>query len=95
MRQRTEQVETIIGKGQLRLTNRYAQVDYDIRVFQEFDGDVPTIKSARGNVNLSNLDATFAMIGKQPMELELQDGRKAQILLTDTHGTIQVTGPIA
>jgi len=49
---RSEQVETSTGKGRVRLSDRYAPVNYVIRVFQEFAGETPTLKHASGSMDL-------------------------------------------
>jgi hypothetical protein len=92
---RTEQVETITGRGRLRLSDRYASVNYVIRVFQDFVGDAPTIKHASGDLDLPHGDVARAMMDRKPVELELQDGRKANLLFTQLGGDFTVTGPIA
>ena len=91
---RTEQIETLTGKGRLRLSNRYAMVDYVIRVSQEFVGTTPTLKSATGGLNLPHNDVLFAMMDQKPLDLELHDGRNASILFTAANGNFTVTGPI-
>jgi hypothetical protein len=92
---RTERIETISGKGRLRLSDRYTEVDCVIRVFQEFSGDIPTLRSATGGLKLPHGDVAFAMLDQKPLELELQDGRKTTILFTEVDGSFQVTGQIA
>jgi hypothetical protein len=47
-------VDTLTGKGLLQLADRPVPVDYEINVFQGFDGDVPTLKSARGRRMVMN-----------------------------------------
>jgi len=91
---RTEQIETLFGNGLVRLSDRYAPVRYVIRVFQEFAGSVPTLKSATGGMNLPAGDVARAMMDQKPVELELEDGRKAMILFTELDGVFTVTGPL-
>jgi len=93
--QRVKQVETITGNGRVRLTDRTAAVNYVIRVFQEFDDEVPLLKNAKGRLNLPHGDVAHAMMDRDPIQLLLQDGRAAKILFIDLDGNFQVTGPIA
>jgi hypothetical protein len=92
---RKERIETISGKGRLKLSHRYADVDYVIRIFQEFNGGAPTLRSATGGVKLPGGDVAFAMLERRPLELELQDGRRTTVLFTELDGSFQIAGPIA
>jgi hypothetical protein len=92
---RKECIETVSGKARLQLTNRNAEVDCVLRIFQEFSGSVPTLRSASGGVKLPHGDVAFAMLEGKPLGLSLKDGRKATILFTELDGAFVVTGPIA
>lgn len=89
-----QRVDTLAGRGRVRLTDRFASVDYEIHVLQELDGGVPTRTTAKGNVKLPPREVALAMMARKPMALELEDGRKANILVIDVDGNIQVTGAI-
>ena len=66
-----------------------------MRVYQDFQGEVPTLKRADGKFeNLLHGDAAFVMMGRQPIDLVLDDGRHAMIILKDLQGYFVVTGPI-
>ena len=99
---RTEQVETITGKGRVQLGDRYAKatgldpVNLVIRVFQDFaDDNTPTLKHASGSMDLPLGDVARAMMDQDPIEVDLEGGRKATILFTEIGGAFTVTGPIA
>ncbi len=92
---RVRQTETILGSGRLRLSDRYAPVNYKINVFRHFDDDLPLLSEARGGLNLPHGDVAHAMMDQKPVELQLRDGRKAMILFEDMDGNFRVTGPIA
>lgn len=92
---RTEQVETLSGRGRLRLSDRYASVNYVIRVFQDFAGETPTLRHASGDMDLPHGDVAQAMMDRKPVELELEDGRRTNLLFTQLRGDFTVTGPIA
>jgi hypothetical protein len=66
-------------------------VDYVIRIFQDFDGDEPTLKSARGGVKGDLGNTADEAMAQPPLELKLQDGRKVRVLFTEPDGTFQVT----
>jgi hypothetical protein len=94
MSNRNELIETAHGTGRLRLSDRYVPVNYVIRVYQEYVGDVPTLQSANGGLaNLPAGDAAYAMIdvGKT-VALELEDGRRAELMLTGLDRSFTVTG---
>jgi hypothetical protein len=92
--ERSQQLEVLRGEGRVRLADRYVPVRYEIRRFQYFDDDVPTITGAQGvATGLSRGDLGLAM-GKV-IELELDDRRKAQIIVESDDGGFKVTGPIA
>jgi len=81
----------------LRLSDRYTPVKYVIRIYQEYVGNVPTLKNANGGLaNLAAGDAAYSMmdVGKA-LELELEDGRRAQLILTSLDGNFTVTGPVS
>ena len=85
---RTERVETYVGACRLSLSNRLAGLRCVLRVYQDFLGDTPTLRHADGGFgSLSNGDAAFAMLQCQPLELELEDGRKWSISITDLQGS--------
>jgi|ERR1039458_7540914 hypothetical protein len=97
MSNRTELVETAHGTGRLRLSDRYVRVKYVVRIYQEYVGDVPTLKSADGGLrNLPAGDAAYSMmdVGKV-LELELEDGRRAKLILTSLDGNFTITGPLS
>lgn len=89
-------IETLTGTGRLELSDRYVSVQYVIRVFQEYAHGTPTLKSATGGfANLKQGDAAFAImdVGKA-LDLELEDGRHAEVIITDMQGSFHVAGPI-
>jgi len=90
-----ECIETISGRGRLNLSDRLVELDFVIRVFQEYVEGIPTLRSASGGLKLPHGDVAFAMLDRKPLKLELQEGRSANILFTEVDGTFVVTGPIA
>jgi hypothetical protein len=91
----TKHIQTLRGKGRLLLTAGAVPVDYEIDVFQGFDHDVPTLKSAKGRMwGLSVQDALSAMTAMSAFTPELADEKKARVLVIDMNGTVQVTGSI-
>ena len=67
-----------------------------IHLYQDYAGESPTLKHASGRFeNLSQGTAAFAMMEGKALEVKLEDGRKAAILLTDLQGNFVVTGPLA
>jgi len=92
---RTEQIETFAGRARLRLSDLYVTLTCVIRVYQKYSDDVPTLKHASGRFEgLPEGDATRAILDGKPLDLELEDGRKAKIFITDTHGSFRVSGPL-
>ena len=91
-----KQIETLTGTGRLQLSDRYVSVKYVIRVFQDYVRGTPTLKSATGGLsNLKQGDAAFAIMDMgKTLDLELEDGRHAEIIITDMQGSFQVAGPI-
>jgi len=96
MSRRTELIETARGTGQLRLSDSYTPVEYTIRIYQEYDGEVPTLKSANGGLGNLPQGTAYSMINlRKPVELELEDGRRANVILTGIDGKFTVTGPVS
>jgi hypothetical protein len=92
---RNRQIEMLNGQGRVLLGDKSVPANYVIRVFQEFDGNLPTLKIASGNLDLPDALLASAMTDRKSVELELQDGRKAKIILTNSDGSFQVSGSIA
>jgi hypothetical protein len=91
---------SLLRKGELeqvQLSDRYASVTLVIRVFQDFASNTPTLKHANGHIDLPLGDVARTMMAQapDPIEVELEDGRKAKILFTEIGGDFTVTGPIA
>ena len=85
-----ERLETISGRGLLLLSNRYAEVEYVMRVFQEFHGEGPSVRRVRGGVKLPEGDVAFAIMDRKPIVLKLQDGRTANVQFTELDGSFVV-----
>lgn len=96
MSDRTEHVETLQGQGQLILPDRVGPVGYSIRVIQNYRNGAPMLKEAAGRLEgLDRDDIVFSVLAGQPLELVLEDGRRAKILLAGLDGDFEVTGPFA
>jgi hypothetical protein len=88
---KTEHIETLLGTGFLSV--RPKPVKYNIHVFQEFVSGVPCLRTARGQfADLAPGDAIFLMMAGKPVELTLEDGRHASILITEVNGAFEVSG---
>ena len=86
----TEHVETLQGRGTLTLPDTTTcAVEYMVRIFQNYS------KQAAGSLaGFEKGDVVFAVLAGQPLELELEDGRYAKIILAGLHGDFEVIGPI-
>ena len=93
MTTRTEHIETLRGRGFLVEDRRTRRVPYLIRVFQEYVDDVPTVRTATGRLRgVGQGDAALAMLSVEPLELKLENGQSAKVLLENLHGDFIVTG---
>jgi hypothetical protein len=81
-------IELFSGTCRLVLSDRVESLRCVIRLFQDCDGDCPTSKRIDGKFeNLPRFGAAFAMMEDRPLDLILEDGRRAAIRLTaDLHG---------
>ena len=76
--------ETLRGQGILILPDGGRPVDYVI------------IQQTAGRLaGVEHEDIVFAVLAAQPLELVLEDGRSAKIMLAGLEGNFEVTGPIA
>jgi len=92
----TERIELFVGRCRLRLRDRFVDLRCAIRVYQDYAGGSPTLKRAQGKFeNLPQGTAAFAMMEGKALEVALEDGRNAAILLTDSQGNFTVSGPLA
>lgn len=65
-----------------------------IRVFQESNENGTRRQYARGGLKLPHGDVAFAMLENKPLELKLEDGRRAMVRFTDLDGSFDVDGTI-
>jgi hypothetical protein len=88
LNKRTERIETYVGACKLGPSNRLTGLRCVLRIYQDFLGETPVLKRADGGFeNLPNGDAGFAMMGRQPLELDLEDGRRWTVFITDLQGS--------
>jgi len=82
-------VEESAGDGELLLKSRVlGQVRYQIKVFQGMFGNGmpnPTARTVEGSLDGSDLSGLVGL----NLTLQLQDGRKIGITVSDESGTIQ------
>jgi hypothetical protein len=91
-----EIIETFIGRCKLKLSDRHVRTKCVLRIYQDYNGGIPTLKHADGAFSeLPQGDSAFAMMGRDALELELEDGRKCEIFITDLQGPFKLTGPLA
>jgi hypothetical protein len=96
------ELEVLSGTGRLRLSDRHVAVEYYLRITRTSVPDVPsgfgTTMSSSGKLEvseeLSRRDLTTALTARKPLQLELDDGRKVMIRLTDLVGGFDVIGPV-
>lgn len=81
---RQPEQETLQGQGILILPDGSRPVDYVI------------VKQAVGRLaGFEHEDIVFAVLAAQAVELVLEDGRRAKIMLAGLEGDFEVTGPIS
>jgi len=82
------------GQGKLILeNNEAATVKYSFEEFQEFDGEVPTLRDRRGRVShAAGHPDWHPMLSLHPLTLVLTDGRKLKVILRNLQGDFQGTG---
>ena len=91
----TKRIELFSGTCQLRLSDRVLDLRCALRVFQDYAGETPTLKRAVGRLEgIPGGGTAFAMMESKPLELTLEDGRRAEILFTDLQGNFTVTSPL-
>jgi hypothetical protein len=95
MATRVEHVERISGKGRLTAGENVYTVDYVINIYQRYAESTPLPRFARGRLTGMNAVAVVrAMSPLKALDLELQDGRHAQVILENLDGDFDVTGAI-
>lgn len=83
-----QRIETYAGECRLGLSNGPARLRCVLRVWQHLVGATPTLREAEGGLkDLPHGDAAFAMMERKPLELELEDGRKWSVFITDLQGS--------
>ncbi len=88
-------IENFVGQCSLTLKDRIVNARCVLHVYQDYVDDIPGLKHADGSIsNLPTGDILFAMMGQEPIDMELDDGRCAKVLLTDSDGSYVVTGPV-
>jgi hypothetical protein len=93
--QRTEKIETVFGYCRLHLADRLAKTTLALRVYQNVSGGVPTLRRAEGKfADLPKRDAVAAVTSKKALTLELEDGRKGSVFITDLQGSFILSGPL-
>jgi hypothetical protein len=90
-----ERIERIRGKGRLIGGNHVYSVGYAIDVYQTYAESVPTFRFAKGHLTAMKVGDLAHEMPLAALDLELQDARHAQVLLTNLEGDFDVTGPIA
>ncbi len=94
--QRTERSETLFGYGRLHLADRLAKTTLALRVYRNVSAGVPTLRRAEGRfADLPKRDAEAAITAKKALTLELEDGRKGCVFITDFQGSFILSGPLA
>lgn len=95
LRQRTERIETTFGYCRLHLSDRLAKTTLALRVYQNYSAGVPTLRRAEGKfADLPKRDAVAAITAKKALTLELEDGRKGSVFITDLQGSFILSGPL-
>jgi len=80
-------VETTFGYCRLHLADRLARTTLALRVYQNL--------SAGRFADLPKRDAVAAITAKKALTLELEDGRKGSVFITDLQGSFILSGPLA
>ncbi len=89
-------IETTFGYCRLHLADRLAKTTLAFRVYQTFSAGVPPLRRAEGKfADLPKRDAVAAISAKKALTLELEDGRKGCIFITDLQGSFILSGPLA
>jgi hypothetical protein len=89
-------IETTFGYGRLHLIDRLAKTTLALRVYQNSSAGVPTLRRAEGRfADLPKRDAVAAITAKKALTLELEDGRKGSVFITDLQGSFILSGPLA
>ena len=87
MQQRTERIETVFSYCRLHLADRLAKTTLALHIKQSF---------AEGKfADLPKRDAVAAVAAKKALTLELEDGRKGRVFITDLQGSFILSGPLA
>jgi hypothetical protein len=67
-----------------------------LRTLQKYVEGVPTLKEYRGGFQgLAAGDIRHAWMGQIPLDLQLNDGRRAQVLITDGEGSFILLSELA
>ena len=92
---RRERIETFEGRCNLRLPNRVASLRCVLRIWQNFLDATPLLREVDGGfVGLPKGDTLFALLERKPLYLDLEDGRKWTVFITDTQGSF-VAQPVS